>query len=87
MLKSILVDMYICTHVDVYVDQDVGVGVRVGVRVRVHVKVLMLIIHSLKSIAGGMLGSAETSKIQADVPKNWVTVVGGDAEFIKKSRF
>ena len=42
---------------------------------------LMLIVHSLKSIASGLLGSAEASKIQADVSENWVTVSGGDAEF------
>ena len=39
-----------------------------------------------KSIANGMLGSAGTSKIQADVSENWATVSGGDAEFMKESR-
>ena len=34
--------------------------------------VLLLIIHSLKSIASGMLSSAETPKVQADVSQNWV---------------
>ena len=33
-----------------------------------------------------MLGSVEASKIQADVSENWVTVCGGDPEFIKKRR-
>ena len=46
----------------------------------------MLFNHSLKSIASGMLDSAETPKIQADVSENWVRVSGGDAEFIKESR-
>ena len=43
----------------------------------------MLIIHSPKSITSGMLGKAETSKFQAGVAENGVTVSGGDAEFIK----
>ena len=34
--------------------------------------VFLLIIHSLKSIASGMLSSAETPKVQADVSQNWV---------------
>ena len=46
----------------------------------------MLIFHSPKSITSGMLGSAETSKFQAGVAGNWVTVSGGDAEFIKSRR-
>ena len=46
----------------------------------------MLIIHSLRLIASGMLGSAETSMIQADVSENWVRVSGGDAEFIEENR-
>ena len=33
-----------------------------------------------------MLGSVETSKIQADVSESWVRVSGGDAEFIKTRR-
>ena len=45
-----------------------------------------LIIHSLKPITSGMLGSVEVSTIQADVSETWVTVSGGDAEFIKKRR-
>ena len=36
----------------------------------------VLIIHSQKSITNGMLGSAGTSKIQADVSENWATVGG-----------
>ena len=46
----------------------------------------MLIFHSPKSITSGMLGSAETSKFQAGVAGNWVTVSGGDAEFTKSRR-
>ena len=34
--------------------------------------VFLLIIHSLKSIASGMLSSVETPKVQADVSQNWV---------------
>ena len=45
-----------------------------------------VITHSPKSFTSGMLASAETSKIQAGVSKNGVTVSGGDAEFIKSSR-
>ena len=30
-----------------------------------------LIVHSLKSITSGMLGSAEASKVQAGVSENW----------------
>ena len=42
--------------------------------------------HSSKSFTSGMLGSAETIKIQAGVSENWATVSGGDAEFIKTRR-
>ena len=48
--------------------------------------VFLLILHTLKWITGGMLGSAETSRIQADVSENWAAVSGGDAEFIKTRR-
>ena len=50
---------------------------------RAPVRGRVLVIHSLKSIASGMLGNAETPKIQADVSVNGVTVSGGDAEFIR----
>ena len=53
---------------------------------QISARVSLLIIHSLKSIASGMLDSAETSKIQADVSENWVEVSGCDAEFIKTRR-
>ena len=43
-------------------------------------------IHFPEWIASGVLGSAETSKIQADVCESWVRVSGGDAEFIKTRR-
>ena len=46
----------------------------------------LLVIHSVKSFTSGMLGIAETSKIQAGVAEYWVTASGGDAEFIKKRR-
>ena len=46
----------------------------------------VLIIHSPKSITSGMLGRAETSKFQAGVAGNLVTVSGGDAESIKSRR-
>ena len=46
----------------------------------------VLIIHSLEWIASGMLGSVETSKIQANVCESWVRVSGGGAEFIKTPR-
>ena len=42
--------------------------------------------HSPKSITSGMLGSAETSKIQAGVAENWLKVSRGDAEFTKSRR-
>ena len=45
-----------------------------------------LIVHSLKLITGGMLDSAETSKIQAGAAENWVTVNGSDAELIRSRR-
>ena len=46
----------------------------------------VLIIHCLKSITCGMLGSVEISEIQSNVSEYWVTVSGGDAEFIQKRR-
>ena len=45
-----------------------------------------VVTHSPKSFRSGMLVIDETSKIQAGVSENWVTVSGGDAEFIKSRR-
>ena len=44
---------------------------------------LLLTFHSPKSIASGMLGIVEISKMQSGVSGNQATVSGGDAEFIE----
>ena len=54
---------------------------------RALVRARVLIIHSLMSISSGMLASAETSKIQADVSANWVSVSRGDGEFDPKRQW
>ena len=51
---------------------------------RAFVRGKVLIIHCPKSNPSGMLGSAETS--EAGASQTWVTVSGGDAEFMKTRR-